>query len=953
MEADPRGDLLLIREGEMERERLQKEGFNMKLRINFLEEQLLKYKEGTAFEDEDFESENMHLRAVVEEKVQELERRNFLLVRARDAIEVLRADLEAAKEHNRLNESTNMTQLEETSGEVLRLEADVARLEEELQATTEQLDALRQKYDDLMQRYSQLDLQHTEQLRIAQRLTAEKERANEEASWEVQRARNEMKLAHDAQLRDEKEQWHQERMQIAKTWETKLREKEVELDRARTQTGDRDDVIKTLQQSKMELELALEKTTKQRDAGHVEIQGLQLRLQRAAADTDESYGLRRQCDQLEADVATLRKQLQDQELRAKSEIDRQAQEMTLLREQKQQMADEMSLQTDKVKWETLQKLEAAESTNARLGADLQRASAELQRTQDALFKAHAAAAEWETKANATASEWQAKLEALQQTCNDGAVAEREQAKLEERNALLQSELADLREAERQLRGSFQLAMVDIASNKVLLDEREKSLAMAQQDKKAFEATVAQETARWKQQRQALKAKIQSLEAERSQIHLQSKDEAQSLVAQIGHMHGLKEQFASKSHEMDAGWQVKAGQLQGRIDVLQDRLAAATSKIAHLQAIRDGSQQQRFDQLKYEAMQAKLQWEQELLQVQKSLRDETSRADQHSREAREAQMQLQQVDAAAQQKVARLEAEYQRVLRSLAALRDERSKAQPELHRRDEHIRLLKEEVEQSKGVQADLAAQLRSAVAEHAQYRARIDDLQRAVARLQEKERATEQLVRQQCQRNEALLDRAAPTASPALDLLESLVRKTRELVEHTRRFQDKYAAAWPGVVAGAQAMSAAMDHDCGRLLRANTMLCHKLAQVVAEFKLGGGLMTPEAAPAQVVAAAPPTAPPALRPPVTSMATPLPGSSQRQRASLSQAELEALVHTLHESKAPSKALGVPPLAVVPGTARILDAYQSSNSVLSRLNKELLKVHNTIEGYSRPPPPQLR
>jgi hypothetical protein len=39
-------DLQLIREGEMERERLQKEGFNMKLRINFLEEQLLKYKEG-------------------------------------------------------------------------------------------------------------------------------------------------------------------------------------------------------------------------------------------------------------------------------------------------------------------------------------------------------------------------------------------------------------------------------------------------------------------------------------------------------------------------------------------------------------------------------------------------------------------------------------------------------------------------------------------------------------------------------------------------------------------------------------------------------------------------------------------------------------------------------------------------------------------------------------------
>jgi len=39
-------DSVLVREREMERERLLKESFNMKLRINFLEEQLLRYKSG-------------------------------------------------------------------------------------------------------------------------------------------------------------------------------------------------------------------------------------------------------------------------------------------------------------------------------------------------------------------------------------------------------------------------------------------------------------------------------------------------------------------------------------------------------------------------------------------------------------------------------------------------------------------------------------------------------------------------------------------------------------------------------------------------------------------------------------------------------------------------------------------------------------------------------------------
>ncbi|EQC31640.1 hypothetical protein SDRG_10805 [Saprolegnia diclina VS20] len=939
MEAsDPRGDLLLIREGEMERERLQKEAFNMKLRINFLEEQLLKYKEGTAFEDEDFESENMHLRTVIEEKVQELERRNFLLVRARDAIEVLRVDLETAKENNRLSASANHSQLEESTQEALRLEQDVARLEDELQAAYAEIDALRQANEDLMQRFNNLELEHTEKLRVVQRLESEKERSSESATWEVQRAKNELELAHEAQLSSEKEQWHKERKQIVQNWELKLREKEADLDRAKATVSDRDDTIKALRQGKMELELALEKTTKQREADKADILELQQRLQRATSESDDSYALRRQCDQFEADVASLKKQLDDQTRRTKDDEMRLNDEIERLRGQKQQMLDEMSVQTDKVRWETLKKLEAVEATNVTLTSDVQRATAEIQKLQEALFKAHASATEWEARATSTASEWQAKVQGLQQVQSEGAVLEREQAKMQERLSLVQAELAAAKDADRQLRGSFQLALADIAKNEVLLKEREKSLEAVMQEKKSLEASLSQEATKNKQQRQLLKARIQALEAERSQIHIQSKDEAQTLAVQLGHMHGLKEHFTTKSYEMEAAWQLKSGQYQARIDMLQDRLGAATEKLAQLQAMREGSQQQRFDQLKYEAMQAKLRWEQELLQARKAIRDESDRAAKHERDARDAQTQLQRVELEFQQKFARLEIEYQRVLRDVASLQNVQSKTQPELHRKDEHIRLLKEEVDQSKRVQTDLTTQLRSAIQDHAQYRSRMDELQKTIARLQEKERTTEQLVWQQCQRNEALLEKAPP-ATTAVEPLENLVRKTRELVEHTRRFQERYATAWPNVVSGAQAMSGSMEHDCGRLLRANNMLCHKLAHVAAEWKRGQSQQPPN------------DATPALAPPATaSPLTPPPSSASRQRASLSQAELEALVHTLHESKARN---GVTPLSVVPGTARILDAYQSSNSVLARLNKELLKVHNTIEGYARPPPAPLR
>lgn len=87
----------LLREQEAERERLRMDNFNQALRINFLEERLLRVKQGTDFAGEDLESELAQLRITLEERDHELRQRNFSMIRATEAIDLLTAQLHEAQ----------------------------------------------------------------------------------------------------------------------------------------------------------------------------------------------------------------------------------------------------------------------------------------------------------------------------------------------------------------------------------------------------------------------------------------------------------------------------------------------------------------------------------------------------------------------------------------------------------------------------------------------------------------------------------------------------------------------------------------------------------------------------------------------------------------------------------------------------------------------------------------
>ena len=79
-----------LKEQEEEVAQLHKQLFNMKLRVFYLEERLSKNGgSGGSAEVDELLQENLQQKMLIEEKAQELEQRNILLVKARNAIQSL------------------------------------------------------------------------------------------------------------------------------------------------------------------------------------------------------------------------------------------------------------------------------------------------------------------------------------------------------------------------------------------------------------------------------------------------------------------------------------------------------------------------------------------------------------------------------------------------------------------------------------------------------------------------------------------------------------------------------------------------------------------------------------------------------------------------------------------------------------------------------------------------
>jgi chromosome segregation ATPase len=81
-----------------EKQKLEKENFDLKMKIYYLEDNLRQSAEGTAGNEVDeLRSENASLRLRLEEKELDLEQRNHLLIKAKSAIESLKSELDKMK----------------------------------------------------------------------------------------------------------------------------------------------------------------------------------------------------------------------------------------------------------------------------------------------------------------------------------------------------------------------------------------------------------------------------------------------------------------------------------------------------------------------------------------------------------------------------------------------------------------------------------------------------------------------------------------------------------------------------------------------------------------------------------------------------------------------------------------------------------------------------------------
>ncbi|CAK9019241.1 CDK5 regulatory subunit-associated protein 2 (CDK5 activator-binding protein C48) [Durusdinium trenchii] len=119
-------------QGGGEVEKLSKENFNLKLRIFYLEERVAKLRKGGET-DESLQQEILEQKVLLEEKQQELDSRNLLLVKARNAIEGLHTDLALCK-----------AELEDCRAQKVSVE--------ELQAKDEEIDALKHKLRQVEER---------------------------------------------------------------------------------------------------------------------------------------------------------------------------------------------------------------------------------------------------------------------------------------------------------------------------------------------------------------------------------------------------------------------------------------------------------------------------------------------------------------------------------------------------------------------------------------------------------------------------------------------------------------------------------------------------------------------------------------------------------------------------------------------------------------------------------
>lgn len=193
----------LLREQQIERDRLQMENFNLMMRVAFLEERLAKTQSGYT---EDFEAELLQARVDMEEKDAKIRSQKESIMTALGAIEGLQRDLKEARlEVERARAQSNQVEELETLRQILaKTEEELERQIHRARQAEGQLTHANNENSSLRQRYDEMD-------EVRRELESEVNQLRQKLQqFEVQHAKGALQVEHLQQIGSHRDQELQE-----------------------------------------------------------------------------------------------------------------------------------------------------------------------------------------------------------------------------------------------------------------------------------------------------------------------------------------------------------------------------------------------------------------------------------------------------------------------------------------------------------------------------------------------------------------------------------------------------------------------------------------------------------------------------------------------------------------------------------------------------------------------
>ncbi|TYZ52233.1 hypothetical protein PybrP1_012288 [[Pythium] brassicae (nom. inval.)] len=778
----------LLREHQEEFERLRMGSFNQALRINFLEERLLRYKNGTAFESEDLENELFQLRLALQDREQELKRKSLTIVRAteymkelqdqlRDAgaeLERLRAAPSAAPRVRHRRGSDDAGDSDSDSAAQLRVElqhalereqslrARLAALEDELGSHQDTVASVTAQHHELLQTHAATAMEIEQwRARLAQRdeeaARWQEQRAKLEREKEHAEARHQSKLARMeeqvqaqlAQLERESKTYRAEHAQLVADREQARFERErsaLAADAAKQETA-------RVQAEIERLAAALEAATRDADAQRLQAVKLAATCEHKTQTLDEYKAERESAMQslqkLEAELRQWRSACADRDVSLKS-AERRAQ---LAEDEAARVATQLERATSlsqQSAHERMQSLEserlATQQENARLRKDLAARQHELEALAARFESVDQQLAEETTRARELTARCAATETELAHRTRQLAQSEQREA-----DAALQASSSEAASRQEQDEVAERLAAEKRELLQALHEEQEHADAMERNAgaiEKANALLVAQLEA---------VARELCVIAGRDAASSVAGDPYEGIVSQLRDaIKSVEREFEAEAAALERTWRQHTERVEKQLEQLTHQLCASEGKLAVLQRTTvhvsvDKKESERSWSTRYEKLREEKESERRGLEVE--LRDAQAAALRAEAALSQTKRELEALARANEGARADAERNYDDLKESNRLLHDEVRECRRALaHARKQHVRAIAENKDLLSAVDVyKSAAAAREQDVEHykAALMARAQQLQRRVSFSDVKQTLLEQLEHTQYMINE------------------------------------------------------------------------------------------------------------------------------------------------------------------------------------------------------------